>query len=212
VANTAVLALDEHPIKHSKQRFIEIANQVFSYIFCLEMIIKLIGMGFKMYFKDRFNTFDCIVVVISMVDIALQYSPIGSSQGNGAISAMRTFRLLRVFKLAKTWKQFWNLLLTIGKTLKDISNFSVLLFLFVFTYSLLGMDLFAYKVKFNEEDQYDLEDGSYPDSHFNTFLEAFVSVFIVLANDGWSTIYFNHYRSVGATSSTIFFISLLIFG
>ena len=81
--------------------------------------------------------------------------------------------------------------------MKDISNFSILLFLFMFVYSLLGMELFANKVKFNEHDlpAYGDEDGSYPDSTFNSFLESFVSVFITLANDGWSTIYINHYRS-----------------
>lgn len=37
--------------------------------------------------------------------------------------------------------------------MKDISNFSVLLFVFMFIYSLLGMELFAYKVKFDTEDK-----------------------------------------------------------
>ena len=104
------------------------------------------------------------------------------------------------------------MLTTIANTIKDISNFSVLLFLFIFTYTLLGMELFAYKVKFNDNDEFDMENGSYPDSTFNTFLEAFVSVFICLANDGWSTIYFNHYRALGATISSFYFISLLIIG
>lgn len=104
------------------------------------------------------------------------------------------------------------MLATIGNTLKDISNFSVLLFLFIFTYTLLGMELFAYKVKFNADDEVDIENGSYPDSTFNTFIEAFVSVFIVLANDGWTTIYFNHYRVIGVTISSFYFISLLVVG
>jgi hypothetical protein len=94
--------------------------------------------------------------------------------------------------------------------MKDISNFSVLLFIFMFIYSLLGMELFAYNVKFDENGNVsDL--GQYPDSTFNTFLEAFISVFIILANDGWSTIYINHYRATGI-KSTFFFVSLIIIG
>lgn len=82
-------------------------------------------------------------------------------------------------------------------TMKDISNFSVLLLLFIFTYSLIGMDLFSYKVKFDKQNKVDLsENGIFPDSTFNNFIEAFVSVFVVLANDGWTKIYFNHYRAV----------------
>ena len=142
------------------------------------------------------------------------------SSSSGAMSALRAFRLLRIFKLAKSWKQFQNLLITIGNTMKDISNFSILLFIFMFIYSLLGMELFAYNVKFDDNDEPIQNDdesisqtkGSYPDSTFNTFLEAFVSVFIILANDGWSTIYINHYRATGWLKSTAFFLTLLIIG
>ena len=79
------------------------------------------------------------------------------------------------------------------------------------------MEFFAYRIKFDENNQplsppFDPEVGSYPDSTFNTFLEAFYSVFIVLANDGWSLIYINHFRAVSGFKSTLFFISLLGFG
>ena len=107
------------------------------------------------------------------------------------------------------------LLKTIGNTLKDISNFSVLLFLFLYTYSLLGMELYAYKVKFNEitnELDLDSPDAKYPDSTFNTFIESFVSVFIVLANHGWTKIYFDLYRSVDPFSTSLFFVSLVVIG
>jgi hypothetical protein len=67
----------------------------------------------------------------------------------------------------------------------------------MFTYSLLGMDMFGYKVKITDDDKVSLKYGSSPASNFNYFLEAFTSVFIVLANDGWSTIYFNHARVFG---------------
>lgn len=107
--------------------------------------------------------------------------------------------------------------------MKDVSNFSVLLFIFIFIFSLVGMELFAFQVKFDDNDEpidpanildADGNDipGNYPDSTFNTFLEAMISVFIVLANDGWSTIYINHKRATGSTKSNIFFISLLIVG
>ena len=43
------------------------------------------------------------------------------------------------------------MLIKIGKTIKDISNFTVLLFLFIFTYAMLGMELFAYKIRFDED-------------------------------------------------------------
>lgn len=74
------------------------------------------------------------------------------------------------------------------------------------------MELFGYRVKINADDEIDLVNGTFPDSHFNTFSDAFISVFIVLAIDGWSTIYFNHFRAVSVVASTIYFISLYIIG
>ncbi len=88
----------------------------------------------------------------------------------------------------------------------------MLLFLFMFTYTLLGMEMFAYKVQFDANDKINVSSGSSPDSNFDFFLEAFASVFIVLANDGWSTIYFQHYRVVGAPLATFYFISLIVIG
>ena len=57
-----------------------------------------------------------------------------------------------------------------------------------------------------------MENGDYPDSNFNKFYNAFVTVFIILTNDGWSTIYYNYYRAVSPVTSTIYFISLIILG
>ena len=51
-----------------------------------------------------------------------------------------------------------------------------------------------------------------PNSNFDTLYNAFISVYIVLANDGWTTIYFDCSRMVGPVPSSIFFISLFILG
>ena len=78
---------------------------------------------------------------------------------------------------------------------------------------MLEMEIFAYKVKFNEFNKLDLAStGQPPYSNFNNFLDAWVSVFIVLANDGWSTIYFDHYRAIGGAVASLYFIPMLVFG
>ncbi len=166
-------------------------------------------MSVKGYFKEGFNIFDAVIVGFSTVDIIFTYVNIPD---NAAISAFRGLRLLRVFKLAKTWEKFRILLSTIWNTLKDVSNFSVLLFLFIFIFMLLGMELFAYKVRFTADKIVDLEAGVAPDSNFDNFLEAFLSVFIVLANDGWSTIYIDHYLATNELLASFFFIALLLIG
>lgn len=89
----------------------------------------------------------------------------------------------------------------------------MLLFLFMFIYSLLGMEIFAYSVKFDKDWRIDMENGKYPDRNFNTFLDAFTTVFIVLTNDVWTSIFVDYYRAVGnGEAAIIFFISLIIIG
>jgi len=58
--------------------------------------------------RDKFNWFDGIVVLVSAVDISLLYT-LYSGQDNsssGAITALRVFRLIRIFQLAHLWKDF----------------------------------------------------------------------------------------------------------
>jgi voltage-dependent calcium channel L type alpha-1D len=120
---------------------------------------------------------------------------------------------LRIFKLARTWKRFELLLETMAHTLMDVATFSILLFLYIFIYTLLGMELFAYKAKLDPDTDYvDPVNGVSPEFNFDTFLNSFSLVFIILTNDGTSAIYYNFYRAVSAVSSTIFFVSLVLIG
>jgi hypothetical protein len=70
------------------------------------MIIKLIGLGIKFYVKDKYNLFDFILVLISTIDIILSGLKGKKLSGSKALLALRAFRLLRIFKLAKSWKSF----------------------------------------------------------------------------------------------------------
>lgn len=132
VVNTVVLALDSHPpINEELLKILDIFNIIFTAIFILEALFKIIGMGFKLYFRDKMNIFDFIIVVFSIAEL--------SQEKGGGISALRAFRLFRVFKLAKNWVSLRRLLKSIAETISSIGNFSVLLFLFIYVFSLLGM-------------------------------------------------------------------------
>lgn len=190
----------------------EYSNILFSGIFLIEMIIKIIAFGFKGYLRDKFNIFDCFVVMISIVDIIVSSTLSFEVQAGGAISAFRIFRLFRVLKLVKTWKKFQKLISTIIRSIKDVSNFSVLLFLFIFIYTLLGRELFAYKVQFDENGNYSTSDtATSPRNNFDTFPNALITIFIVLTGEQWNFIMYDVYR-FSKYLALFFFISLIIIG
>jgi hypothetical protein len=133
----------------------------------------------------------------------------------GSITALRVLRLLRVFQLAKFWKDFQELMGVLLSTLYDLSNIIVLLAIFLISFMLVGMEIFGYKLPPNTDDftKYGTFHSDYKhQSKFNTFLDSFLSTFIILANDGWTRIYFEHYRATNGISSTFYFFLLIIGG
>ena len=68
VGNTAALAMDSYPRNIEREEIAGLLNEIFTWCFFAEMIIKLIGLGFKDYSKDAFNIFDATLVIISLVD------------------------------------------------------------------------------------------------------------------------------------------------
>ena len=133
--------------------------------------------------------------------------------GGGAISALRAVRLLRVFKLARSWTSFRDLLSKMIVTIKDIRNFAVLMFLFMFIYTLLGMEMYAYKIRFTDDDfSAAAEDGPvFPRANFNNFLYGIITIFIVFIGEDWNSSMYDVYRATGG-GAYLFFISLFIIG
>mmetsp|Transcript_29253 Transcript_29253/g.28352 ORF Transcript_29253/g.28352 Transcript_29253/m.28352 type:complete len:150 (-) Transcript_29253:2749-3198(-) len=82
----------------------------------------------------------------------------------------------------------------------------------MFIFALLGMEFFAYKVHFNENNEVDLDSTlPYPDGNFNDFAQALLTIFVVLTGDAWSNVFYEHYRAVGVLAS-IYFNVLVIVG
>ena len=125
--------------------------------------------------------------------------------------------------MARSWESFNFFLQTIGNTFAKVSSFTILLALFCFMYAMVGLELFSHRLRFDRENKpipyFDpinpkttSKEFSVPDSNFDSFGDALLSVFIVIANDGWTVLYWDHYRTVGPIVSTIYFMSLVILG
>jgi hypothetical protein len=82
----------------------------------------------------------------------------------------------------------------------------------MYIYALLGLELFAYKAKFDSDHKVDILNGEPPINNFDTFFHSFLTVFVILTNDGWTGIYFDYYRATSGAGSIIYFISLMVVG
>ena len=153
------------------------------------MCLKLFGLGVNKYCEDSMNLFDAVIVVSSIVEIAMG--------GGGALSVLRTFRLMRIFKLVRFMPGLRRQMIVILGSLVEVSNFCLILLLFMFIYSILGMFLFGAKLQGR--------------SHFNNLYRSFVTVFQMLTIEDWPGVMFD---AVSATSyaATIYFMTLLVSG
>jgi hypothetical protein len=148
--NTITLATETYPPNKQQEIAVEYANLLFYIIFFVEMILKLFGFGFYSYFRDSLNIFDFVIIVLSTFDLVLFiYQQVNSNANSsldeilGVIQILRIFRLLKVFRLARSWYSLNYFLTTIGNAIGKIAPFSLLVYLFMFTYSILGMEIFA---------------------------------------------------------------------
>ena len=198
VANTIVLAMDRYPESEEELKAMDILNEFFTWAFVLEMVIKLIGLGFKEYARDSFNLFDALVVVLSLVDIIVSAAA-GDDGQTGALSAFRGVRLLRVFKLARSWGSFRKILAKIIDTMKHTAIFSVLLLMFAVIFSLLGMELFGYKIHFDDNQPVDKEHPNAlpPRPNFDNLGMGFTTVFAIAIGDDWNMLMAQAYRNEG---------------
>ena len=169
----------------------------------------MVGLGMIEYARDSFNLFDAAIVLMSVIEITLEASNIGFSAG-GAFTAFRGIRLLRVFKLARSWTSFREMLAKIIVTINDVSSFVVLLLICMSIFTLLGMELFAHKVKLNSLQEIVINDEGHehlmfpPRPNFDTVYNGFIAIFIVFVGEDWSSVMYTHYRSQGSIAQIFF--------
>jgi hypothetical protein len=204
IANTFCLSMDKYPIRDQTEiDNLQLANQVFTFLFTAEVLIKLVGLGFKNFFSQSFNRFDFVIVMISIVEMEMASS-------SGVFSALRAFRLFKIFKLFKVG-DLRVLLDSISFTVIAIGDYCILLGLFIYVFALIGMSFFAGSLKFNEDDEYDVINGISPRNNYDEILWSLVTVFQILLGEGWNLIMYNAIRG-SSNLASLYFILLVITG
>ena len=79
---------------------LDIMNYIFTAIFNLECIFKIIAQS-KKYFYQSWNIFDFIVVLSTDIGIVLNFVNSGVDISTGT-TVVRAFRIMRAFRIIKT--------------------------------------------------------------------------------------------------------------
>lgn len=122
---------DLHPVTLMVLGWLDIAVTLF---FLIEITIRFIGDHNKRhFFKDPWNVFDTLVVVISLIPI---------SQADSALVA-RLVRVFRVFRMVSIIPELRMLLNSLVKALPQLGYVLLLMFIIFYVYGAIGATLFA---------------------------------------------------------------------
>jgi hypothetical protein len=168
-----------------------------TYVFIVEMGLKLLGMGWMPYWADTWNQLDGAIVTMSMVEIAITLLLADTGVN---ISFLRMLRLLRLLRLLKAWPGLYHVVKSFVSAVPQICNLFVLMFLLMFIFALLGMQTFG-------------GTGMSADSrwHFDYFYPAMLAVFGVFTG-GWVDLF---QACVGVSSvgtALLFFVPAIVVG
>eukprot|EP00756_Hemistasia_phaeocysticola_P022354 Hpha_TRINITY_DN15829_c1_g11::TRINITY_DN15829_c1_g11_i1::g.191195::m.191195 len=218
VLNVLVLAMERYPESESETRVTYWINFACSIAFAVEAALKIGATSFRvgeekrcvsLYFKDGWNVFEFILVLISVPD----FFPRGPGQN---LNALRVFRVLRAFRLLKRIPTLQRVLATVLGSVKDVSWLSVLILIYLFLYSVLGMHLFG--TRFEHSDPADW-DPSLPEPYrrlemrfsFATFVESCFSVFVIMTGEKWGEMMFATMER-HSVFSFIYFVTAFLLG
>lgn len=199
LTNTLSMGVEYHEQPDELTNALEISNIVFTSMFALEMLLKLLACGPLGYIRNPYNIFDGIIVVISVWEII--------GQADGGLSVLRTFRLLRVLKLVRFMPALRRQLVVLMKTMDNVATFCMLLMLFIFIFSILGMHLFGCKFSLKTD-----TGDTVPDrKNFDSLLWAIVTVFQILTQEDWNVVLYNGMASTSSWAA-LYFVALMTFG
>uniref|UniRef100_A0A670YJB1 Sodium channel protein n=1 Tax=Pseudonaja textilis TaxID=8673 RepID=A0A670YJB1_PSETE len=179
VLNTLFMAMEHYPMTQQFNNVLSVGNLVFTGIFTAEMFLKIIAMDPYYYFQEGWNIFDGIIVSLSLMELGL-----ANVEG---LSVLRSFRLLRVFKLAKSWPTLNMLIKIIGNSVGALGNLTLVLAIIVFIFAVVGMQLFGKNYK--ECVCKISNDCELPRWHMNDFFHSFLIVFRVLCGEWIETMW-----------------------
>ncbi|KAJ8264615.1 hypothetical protein GJAV_G00151310 [Gymnothorax javanicus] len=201
VLNTLFMAMEHYPMSPEFDHMLSVGNLVFTGIFTAEMVFKLIAMDPYYYFQVGWNVFDSIIVTLSLVELGL-----ANVQG---LSVLRSFRLLRVFKLAKSWPTLNMLIKIIGNSVGALGNLTLVLAIIVFIFAVVGMQLFGK----NYQDCVCKisEDCELPRWHMNDFFHSFLIVFRILCGE-WIETMWDCMEVAGTAMCLIVFMMVMVIG
>uniref|UniRef100_A0A8C1N1F1 Voltage-dependent N-type calcium channel subunit alpha-1B n=1 Tax=Cyprinus carpio TaxID=7962 RepID=A0A8C1N1F1_CYPCA len=171
--NTVVLMMKFHGAPKPYEEMLKWLNIIFTALFTLECILKVIAFGPLNYLKEAWNMFDFVTVLGSITDI------LDKSRIN--LSFLRLFRAARLIKLLRQGYTIRILLWTFVQSFKALPYVCLLIAMLFFIYAIIGMQVFG-NIMLSEESAINIH------NNFQTFFQALMLLFRSATGEAWHEI------------------------
>ncbi|XP_047381369.1 voltage-dependent N-type calcium channel subunit alpha-1B, partial [Sciurus carolinensis] len=177
--NTVVLMMKFYDAPYEYELMLKCLNMVFTSMFSLECVLKIIAFGVLNYFRDAWNVFDFVTVLGSITDILV--TEIAETNNFINLSFLRLFRAARLVKLLRQGYTIRILLWTFVQSFKALPYVCLLIAMLFFIYAIIGMQVFG---------NIALDDDTSINRHnnFRTFLQALMLLFRSATGEAWHEI------------------------
>ncbi|KAK4805952.1 hypothetical protein QYF61_022175 [Mycteria americana] len=177
---SSVLSPQFYDASDAYENVLKMFNNVFTSLFSLECLLKIMAFGVLNYFRDAWNVFDFVTVLGSITDILV------TEFGNNFInlSFLRLFRAARLIKLLRQGYTIRILLWTFVQSFKALPYVCLLIAMLFFIYAIIGMQVFG-NIGIEEEDD---ESAITQHNNFRTFFQALMLLFRSATGEAWHEI------------------------
>lgn len=179
LANTIMLGVTHFRESDAVAHVLSMGNLVFCVVFFVEAVVKLMSMG-RTYFHDRWNVFDFVVVVGSTASTVLPFFTKGTiTPVANTVRALRMGLAIRLMKRAKSMQDIVN---TILENMPALINVSTLMFLVMFVYAIIGVQIYA-----------GVRLGTHLDEHanFKDIATAMLTLFRFTTGEAWNDVMYD---------------------
>ena len=186
--NLIIMAINFDGTDPTYQKFLDIANLIFTSIFIVECVLKIIALGPCGYFYFGWNRFDFFVVVASIADLIIaNIDGINASflKSFQIIRVLRVLRVTRVLRLIKALKSLEKLLQTLRWSVNALANVFILMFLIFCIFAILGCYLYEVIMYEDYKDEIRYMNIFY---NFDNFYNAFLLCFRCSTGEDWPSI------------------------
>ncbi|KAJ7329183.1 hypothetical protein JRQ81_015357, partial [Phrynocephalus forsythii] len=179
--NTICLAMQHYGQSCLFKEAMNILNMLFTGLFTVEMVLKLIAFKPKGYFSDPWNVFDFLIVIGSIIDVILSETNNAEENSRISITFFRLFRVMRLVKLLSRGEGIRTLLWTFIKSFQALPYVALLIVMLFFIYAVIGMQVFG---KIALDDTTDINRNN----NFQTFPQAVLLLFRCATGEAWQEI------------------------